>query len=376
MVGTKVVPLSEDQKRFREDWTKEDCIAELRSIAEAHPDQVISRNFFRVHSHISESTWNRFFGTFQEFKRQANIVLSRHAHRLEREIAKHASVDIQREMNVDKAGWEDKYLKPNGKRFKTVLVCSDVHDKECDPFYRRLFVETASRVQPDVIFFNGDIFDLPEFSKHLQDPREFDVVGRITWVHAFLAELREVCPDAEFIFIEGNHEFRLMRHLAEQSPAIKVVLSDLHGFTVPKLLGLDKFEVNYIARADLTAWNEKDIKDQLRKNWHILWNSVVGHHFPEGRDMGYPGWNGHHHKHIVWPFYSPMFGPSEWHQLGSGHKREASYCAGEKWGLGFLMAHVDTQKLSSQFEYTQVRDHCVIGGRWYERQPSEVVVGL
>lgn len=372
----KEVPLSENTKKITDLWTKEQCIAALRAIAEAEPDKVITRNYFRVNGPIAESVWNRHFGTFEEFKRQAGITISRHAHRLEKSIAKHASVDILRQMNQDKADWGDAYLKPNGKRFKSILAGSDIHDIDCDPFWRRTFVDTARRAQPDVICLTGDIFDLPEFSKYSQDPREWDPITRIKWVHEFLRELREACPDAEIYLIEGNHEFRMLRHLAEASPAMRTILADLHGFTIPKLLGLDQFEVNFIARADLTAFNEKDIKDELRKNWHIFYNAVLAHHFPEGRNMGIPGWNGHHHRHFVWSFYSPTYGTSEWHQLGAGHKREAVYCAGEQWGNGHLLAHIDTQRLWTQMEYHQVLDHCVIGGKMYTRNEDEVVTGL
>lgn len=85
------VPLSEDVSKFMEDWGAEECIAELKRIAEIDVEQIVSRNFFRNHSSISESTWNRYFGTFDEFKRQAGLKLSRYQHAHERNIAKHVS---------------------------------------------------------------------------------------------------------------------------------------------------------------------------------------------------------------------------------------------------------------------------------------------
>lgn len=368
------VPLSENQNKFRADWTKEDCVAELRRIAEANPDKVISRNFFRVHAQCSESTWNQFFGTFHEYKRQANIILSRHAHKLEKDIAKHASKDKMREMMGQKTGWEGAYLRPSTKQFQTVLAGSDMHDKLCDPFYRRLFVETARRVQPEKIVLDGDIFDLTEFGKYANDPREYDPVGSMLWVHRLLEDLREVCPDTEIVFVEGNHEFRLLRHLTEATPAMVTVLSDLHGMTVPDLLGLSKYEVNYVARMDLAAFNEADIKKQLRKNYAIFYDCLLFHHFPEGFDMGLPGANGHHHKHLVRIGFSPTFGPYEWHQMGCGHRREATYCAGEKWSNGFLLAHVDTWNKKVQMEYVDCsHDHCFIGGLFYARTEDEKI---
>ncbi len=376
LISQRPIPFSQDETKIT-DATKDECIEELWRLVKENPDSIISRNYFRVNSSLAESSWNRFFGTWHEFKRQAGIVLTRHAHRLEMDIAKHASVDIQRDMNREKGQWEGAYRKPSGKRFQSVLVISDLHDVNCDEFVRRVFLETANRLQPEKIVLNGDCFDCPEFSRFTQDPREFQLIERIKWVHAFLSDIREICPDTEIIFIEGNHEARLLKHMAEATQGLKVILSDLHGFTVPKLLGLDRFEVNFIARADLTAWTERDIRQQLRKNYVVLWDSVLFGHFPEQRQMGYPGANGHCHKHIVWAAYNPSFGPFEWHQTGCGHVREASYMAGEGWSNGFLIGHVDTANKRTQFEYVDLsHPHAFVGGKWYERSEDEAVLDL
>lgn len=368
----RLIPLSEDQRKYRPDWTAQNCIDELRRVALLDETRSVTRNYFRVHSDISEATWSRYYGSFLEFKRQAALILSRHAHGIERAVAKHASKDAQRDMNAEKRGYEDAYLRPSSRRFQTVLVGSDIHDIECDPFWRRCFIDTAARVKPEKIILNGDVVDLAEFGKYGVDPREWDVVGRIRWVHAFLSELRVASPESEIIYIEGNHEARLVRHLGEATPALKVVLSDLHGFTVSKLLGLDAYEVNYIARMDLTAFTERDLKKELTKNYHIAYDCLLAHHFPEGRQMGYPGFNGHHHRYFAWSDYSPQFGSYQWLQLGAGHRRAASYCAGEKWNNGFLLAHVDTHSKSVQMEYVDVRDHAMIGGRFYQRTAAEI----
>ena len=215
---------------------------------------------------------------------------------------------------------------------------------------------------------NGDIFDMTEFGKYTQDPREYKPIERIKWVHKFLEDIRDNAPEAELTMVEGNHEFRLLRHLTEATPALVTVLSDLHGMTIPDLLGIKKYEVNYIARMDLAAFSNSDVNHELRKNYYIAYDSILFHHFPHGFDMGYPGVNGHHHKHLVRSAYSPIFGTYEWHQLGSGHKREASYTAGEKWGNGFILCHVDTHNKRTQFEYIDTtHDFCLMGGKFYKR---------
>ena len=182
------VPMSEDESRFKADWTAEDCIEELQRVAKLDPDRVVSRNYFRVNATCSESTWNRYFGTFEEFKRQASLKLTRQQHGLERHIAKHASVDHYRRMNVERADYAGRYLRPNNKRFKTVIIASDLHDEEMDPFFRRVLIDTIRRVQPDAFCIGGDGLDLPEFGMFVQAKFLTDIAAeyRLTTHRAFL----------------------------------------------------------------------------------------------------------------------------------------------------------------------------------------------
>lgn len=367
----KDIPLSEDQSKYQADWGREECIAELRRIAEAHPERVITRNFFRNNAVCSESTWNRYFGTFREFKAAAEITLSRHAKQLEAAIAKHASVDPMRQMNLEKATYAGKYKRSRRGRWKTALIGSDFHDIWCDPFHWRVFVEAARRLQPDVVVLGGDLFDLPEFGKYTVDPRSWNPVARFLHVHKMLRELRSAAPDAQIDLLEGNHEFRLLRHLSEATPALKMILGDLHGLTVGGLFQLDQFEVNYHGPADLAVFGPRDMNEELQKNYIVLWDAVCVHHFPQGYDLGIPGCHGHHHHHLVRRHYSQKYGTSEWHQLGCGHVRRAEYCNGAKWSNGFLITHVDTQSSQTNFEYVEVKDMAVLGGEFYYRKVGE-----
>ena len=244
--------LPEMQHEYKE-LTQAELIEILKEMWRANPDTPITRDRFRAHTNISDSSWNKHFGTFLEFKRQAGLEMNRNQHAVERQIAKHVSVDHYREFN-QRSELDRRYLRNTDKKIKVIVGCSDLHDVEIDRFYLRTLIEGCRLVQPDIINLGGDIFDLPEFGKYSVDPREWDVVGRIKFVHEhILKPLREACPNAQIDFVEGNHEFRLLRHLADATPALKALLSDLLGLTVPKLLGLDQFEVNYIARADLAA---------------------------------------------------------------------------------------------------------------------------
>lgn len=317
-----------------------------------------------------------YFGTFAEFKRQAGIVLTRQQHQLEKHIAKHASIDHHRAFNAERTSYAETYLRDNAAQDKILLRASDLHDIECDPFFLRVLIDTAMRIQPDVICLCGDIFDLPEFGRYEIDPRQWDVVGRIKFVHEqILSQLRQACPDAQIDLIEGNHEFRLLKHLADATPALRAVLSDLHGMTIGSLLGLDRFEVNYIAKGDLAAYTLRNMQSEIGKSYKVYWDTVLAHHFPEGKAMGLPGFNGHHHNWEVSKCYSHERGSYQWVHAGCGHIRDATYTNGQKWQMEFGLCHVNTKTKSVLHECIPVNDWALVGGRYYYREAAEMIAG-
>lgn len=350
------------------------CVQILQKMAKDEPERVITRNYFRVNSPIAESVWNAHFGTFEEFKRAAGIILTRQQHAHERKIAKHASVDHYRRLGAERSDWGEKYLRPSNRRFQIGMFCSDLHDKEIDPFFLRVWLDTVARVQPEKIGFVGDVLDLPEFGKYGVDPREWDPAGRIKFaIDNIWKPTRLAAPNAEIDEIEGNHEYRILRHFADATPALKTVLADLHGMDMRKLFKLDELEINWVGQADLACFTEADIKDELKRNYRVYWDAFLAYHYPDGRNMGMPGCNGHHHNHFVWSEFNKTYGSYEWHQMGAGHRRHASYTLGEKWSNGFLIVHCDTKKKLVNHEYIQITDMASVGGKLYVRDPSEIV---
>lgn len=361
-------PLSETAIPKIQNCTKEEALSDLRKIAEDNPEMCISRNYYRINGKYSESAWSCFFGTFHEFKRQAGIILTRQQHAIEKHVAKHASVDHYRAMSIERFSYADNYVVDNGNTIKKIVIVGDLHDKNIDPFYLDVLLDTLHRVNPDVIVLNGDIFDLPEFSSYVVDPRDWDVVGRIKFAHEnILRPIRETCPDAQIDFIEGNHEFRILKHLADATPALKAVLSDLHGMTVSSLLGLDEFKINYIAKGDLHAYSLKEQHKEIAKNFKIYYDSFIVSHDGSARNLGYPGINGHHHKTEIESLYNAHFGTYQWIQHGCGHKLDAEYCH-PKWNLGFVIATCDTETKHTVFDtVTFTQNMAVVGGKLYTR---------
>lgn len=356
-------------------WTRQDCIDSFIDLADSCPDKTITRDFFRKNSECPEYWWTQYFGTFSEFKSQSGYDISTHQSKFLTHISKHASKDKIREFNIEKSSFAEKYLRPDSRRYQTIMTISDTHDISFDPFTRRVFIDTLKRVQPEVVVLGGDIFDLPEFSKYFNDPRSYNLLERINAVHEFFQEIRDSVPDAEINFLAGNHCARLIRHLSESSPNIMVMLSDLHGFTISKLLGLDKFQINYISREDLGVFTDAELKKEIGKNYLIKFDAVLFHHFPEGKKYGLPGCNGHHHSHKCETLHNLSYGAYEWHQLGGGHVRKAVYCEAQRWTNGFMITHVDTHNKRVQFEYIDTtQDFCMVGGKWHNRTDEELYV--
>lgn len=354
---------------------KTNLIETLKTLQTQNNDKSITRDFFRKSTGILDSAWQKFFGSWLEFKTEAGLELSKTQRKLYSDISKHASVDNLKNKALEKNQWEEAFLKPSGNRFQTILSGSDIHGKLCDPFWRRLFIDTAKRVKPEKIILIGDVFDFPHFSKYTNDPRNYDVTGEISWCHKFFEDLREASPDSEITLLEGNHSARLVKYLMESSPSIIPILNEIHGMGVSELIGLDKFQINYIAKADLAVFTENEFKKEIAKNYYVAYDTVLFHHFPQCKNWGMNAQSGHHHNIKVDTYFTAPRGPVTWVQAGCGHVRNASYSMGEKWQNGFAMWHVDTEKKLAQPEIIDCTGSaCVIGGRWYFREQHETLI--
>ena len=357
-------------------YSKEECIESFNNLLADYPDKIITRDFFRKNGCIPEGSWLCHYGTFAEFRRAAGQAPTRTDTKFLNSIAMVNSADDLREHNSEKFSWSDQYLKPSGKRIQTFLVGSDFHDIMCDPFYRRMFVEAAKAYSPDQVVFNGDLFDLIEFSRYKHRPAEGDSMKKIHWVRDLNRDLRNIVPDAEFHLVEGNHEYRLVKFLTERAPMLLDILG-FQGLGVKEVLGLHEFDVNYHSRADFATFTDSDIANELKRNYYRFQDHVLFHHFPVGKTFGMPGVSGHHHKFKAWDEFNLTYGPYTWYQLGGGVRRSVDYLdtMGEKWTNGFMVIHVDTQnKKNTVFEYIDTtNEFAVICGCMFQRKEEEKV---
>jgi hypothetical protein len=364
--------LSEKQKKFDPNATQDDCVKDLRKVQHLHPTKSISRNFYRVSGKYSDSTWNQFFGTFLEFRRQAGLELTRNQHKLERQIAKHASLDVYREFYAAEVlPYHRKFDLNKSKpgRFKTVLTGSDFHDEEADPFVLGVFIDTAERLQPNVICLNGDVFDNYEFSRFSQDPRLIRIKDRFEFVkHRIFAPLRAKCPNSQIDLIIGNHEYRILKLLADKTPAVRVLLADVMGLTLSDVFGLDQYQVNLVAKLDLAAFSNPDVKDELKENFEVYYNIYVATHIKDV-SLGLSGTSGHTHRPDLETFTNVPMGKCSWVNTGAIAKCNAEYIEGmDKAQNSFVIAMLDTLKNRVTQNHIMIPDDCaLVEGKLYYR---------
>lgn len=355
----------------------EELIEDLRRVQSENDGKFISRNFYRGQGRYTESAWNGRFGTFEEFKRQAGLDLPRGARLIELQTARHAASDVYKgfqEVELNPLIGLYEKLSPE-KGVKTIVIASDFHGGATSNFAMKVLLDTIRRTQPDVVCLAGDVFDLYEFSRFDQDPRQCNLKGEFDIVkNEIFKPIREAAgPKCMIDMILGNHENRLLRHLADRTPYMKVLM-DLMGVSLADLLGVHDSQINLISRADIAVFRPSEKRDEIKKNYKTYFNLFsVTHDAPKGAHYGLCGASGHTHKPSTIASVDERFGGKFWLTLGCMAKIDAEYVEGlSQYQNGFAVVHVDTEGKSVVGENVIFSDTmAVVGSKVYLRRDYE-----
>lgn len=128
---------------------------------------------------------------------------------------------------------------------KSFIVVSDIHF----PYHDKLAIGAVKRfikANPvDVVIFNGDILDMYDVSSFDKSPdRMNSLQAELNLATKLFSDLRKELPNAEMIYVEGNHEYRLKRYLMKHPE-----LFSLEALQLPNLLKLDKYNITYTGKA-------------------------------------------------------------------------------------------------------------------------------
>lgn len=132
----------------------------------------------------------------------------------------------------------------------------DILREDYDPFHDESAMDVAlqivKEVQPDVIVNLGDLVDLPEFSRHPQEPGFARTTQHsINRAHSWLASQRANSPGAEIVVLEGNHDRRLEKAIVQNAQSAfglqrANVPESWPVLSLPYLLRMDELDVQYI----------------------------------------------------------------------------------------------------------------------------------
>lgn len=185
------------------------------------------------------------------------------------------------------------------KRLLRAFLWGDTHHPYQDDRAVSIVEQIIRDEQPDVLVHMGDGVDAGDLSlKFKQNPkREYTLQDEINMMRFHLARARMAAPDADFFYLEGNHEQRLLRLLWElEGPAQALTqLTEVQKVLAwPKLLGLDQLRVRWVPMAEQS-------KTEILPKWILKHGTVVRNKSAytaaaEWLKYGKSGSSGHTHR--------------------------------------------------------------------------------
>ena len=177
-------------------------------------------------------------------------------------------------------------------------------DGTMEPFHDQqamnIFIQVCTQYQPDKIQILGDFLDLPSQSRWAQEAGfALTTQAALDTGHAWLAQLRAVCPLAEIVIIEGNHDKRMQSFVETNALAAfglrrAGIPESWPVMSIPYLLRLDELDITYVdAYPAATDWDNDTTRNihGTRANSKGSTTSQYIHELPHLNT-----WAGHTHR--------------------------------------------------------------------------------
>lgn len=186
----------------------------------------------------------------------------------------------------------------------------------------------------DEINILGDFCDFFYLSLHPKMPEQFSVKetlkNEIAECRKHLEELRQKFPKSKIYFIEGNHEYRLMRYIVAKAPEL------FEFFNLPELLNFKKLKIKFIPYGKYQLKRCLDTNYYLRHEPYAAGENCAGGTLKKGHvSIGF----GHTHRTQSYVIKRPDGVELEAHSLGwlgDPTSPVFSYVKGiDTWSQGF-----------------------------------------
>lgn len=226
---------------------------------------------------------------------------------------------------------------------KKLVAAGDFHIPYHDPVLLGLFYEFLNNFKPDILVINGDFLDCFSISKFDKIPnRGLSLKNEISLGKDILQRFRNILPNAEIYYIEGNHEFRLRKITISQAPG----LYDLT--TLEEQLELRRLNIKWIG----TKENASKWVDTYKRFGQLY----VGHFNKVARHSAYTAKalveeKGislvQAHVHRLGKYYKTLEDNNQTKLVGIEGgcmcDTNPSYMGHANWQQGWVVAYIDTQ---------------------------------
>lgn len=209
------------------------------------------------------------------------------------------------------------------------VVLSDIHYPYEDEKAIKAALKFIESKQPDTIILNGDILDMYDVSSFDKSPdRVQSLQKEINKVTNLFKALRRIAPEAEIIFIKGNHEFRLERYLMKHPE-----LYSLDALKLPNILELKDYDIKYCDKY-FKLGNLKFTHGSIVRKF----SSYTAHAELDKNDCS--GCSGHTHRLGVCYKQTPSRYLA-WYESGCLCDIHPEYVDDPDWQQGFLYGYID-----------------------------------
>ena len=218
----------------------------------------------------------------------------------------------------------------------TAVVLNDTHNPFQDQRALREVELFLAELQPDMIVYAGDMSDFYALSKFDKNPSRADKLQEdLNSTAELFKRQRTLLPNTRMIFIPGNHEDRLRRHLWSQSPG----LNSLDCLTIE---GLYKLEDNGVESVEY--------EEGLLINgvfWITHGDLIRAHagYTAKGMSDKHGGCGIHGHSHRLGSYYKrDRFGIYGWWENGALCKLDPDWISFPNWQQGFSLVHFTKER--------------------------------
>jgi len=259
----------------------------------------LSRQRYRRYGHYDIGIIDRTYGQFNHALEVAGLRDKPGTRRLKAAIASQSRAVHAADWIAETVAPYVREPKPSLEGTELILSISDTHATFLCPFTWYCFLQAAKLLQPDHVYFNGDIIDGSEISRFPKIPgwsiplqMEFD------FQHEMLKQIREILPDAQIWLGRGNHDIdRWASYFTQVSPA----LSGLRNMRFDKQLGLDDLNINLRMGGTIMSpeGTEEDVSGTNFYGFYRVHHGTALGQMPalqELRDAELSGQSGHVHR--------------------------------------------------------------------------------